>query len=201
MLPSAPGAAVIDQLVRQHHGGAEHGGAVLHPVRSVDLAGDVVQDGRGTRALGQRCSRGAIRTRHRNWARDAGLQRNEDLVVVLASHGGRAVRVGSVDLRRDVGRYLRAVQRSFVAGIRDAADLHPVLVVRQRGAPGAVGARHCHRAVLTGPQRNEDLVAIGASRGAGAIGIGGIDLGGDVARDTRAVQRIPRGRNRCSNRS
>ena len=148
MLPSAPGAAVTTNWFGNTTAAAEHGGAVLHPVRSVDLAGDVVQDGRGIRALRQRCSRGAIRTRHRNWARDSGLQRNEDLVVVLTSHRGRAVRVGSVDLRRDVGRYLRAVQRSFVAGIRDAADLHPVLVVRQRGAPRAVRARHCHGAVL-----------------------------------------------------
>jgi len=111
MLPSAPGVAVITNWFGATHGGAEHGGAVQHPVRSVDLVGDVVQDSRGIGALSQRCSRGAIRTRHRNWARDAGLQRNEDLVVVLTSHGGRAVRVGSVDLRRDVGRYLGAVQR------------------------------------------------------------------------------------------
>jgi hypothetical protein len=62
-----------DQLIWQHHCGGEHGGAVLHPIDRVDLAGDVVEDGRGIRALRQRCGRGAIRTRHRNWARDAGL--------------------------------------------------------------------------------------------------------------------------------
>ena len=201
MLPSAPGVAVITNWFGNTTAALSTAGPFSTQFVPLIWPAMLFRMVAASRALRQRCSRGAIRTRHRNWARDAGLQRNEDLVVVLASHGGRAVRVGSVDLRRDVGRYLRAVQRSFVAGIRDAADLHPVLVVRQRGAPGAVGARHCHRAVLTGPQRNEDLVAIGASRGAGAIWIGGIDLGGDVVRDTRAVQRIPRGRSRWPIRS
>jgi len=93
--------AVITNWFGRDHGGAEHGGAVQHQFVPLIWLAMLF------RTVADRCLESAMQPRsHPNSTPQLGprrrLQRNEDLVVVLASHRGRAVRIGSVDLRRDV---------------------------------------------------------------------------------------------------
>jgi len=104
MLPSAPGVAVITQLVRQYHGGGEHGGAIQHPIDGVDLLGNGLHDGGGG-CLRERVRSRSVRARNRHRPGDSTFQRNKDLVAIGSARGGRAIRIGRVDLAGDVDRH------------------------------------------------------------------------------------------------
>jgi hypothetical protein len=106
----------------------------------------------------------SIGTRNRDRPGHRRLQRDEDLIAVVAAGGGRAVRIGRVDLAGDVVRHARAVQRIFQAGICGRPDCDRV-VIRGVALPphGLIGGRVRRRnrradeGLVLIPQR--DLVA------------------------------------------
>jgi len=67
MLPSAPGVAVMTNWFGATTAALSTAGPFSTQFVPLIWPAMLFRNGRGIRALGQRCSRGAIRTRHRNW--------------------------------------------------------------------------------------------------------------------------------------